>query len=844
MVFIIDIETNDLLSGMIDYTSFPYKLREDAKLWVVSIRNFKTKEVVELVKEQITKEAIKEALKGATHIVAHNGIKFDFLALKLFGVFDYHIGYIDQDDTLFGNKVTFVDTLIISRLFNPSRFGGHSLGKWGERLGEPKTDFRQICIDKGYIDKDSPKGTEFRAFCPEMVSYCTQDTITNDKLLSHLSVEKKEWAHWDEAIKMENKLADLGIKRENLGFAFDKDAAIACVEDLTEKMTFLEEKVNPILPPKKLNKTEENKYTPPKNQLSYTIIKDTTPPKDQIKKDGSLSSAMENFIEKHNIIFDNGVVIYDGKIFDFPLLNPLINNPIPSEAMFNFANSVGGELRGNIFIFEGKEYPLPMECKPLITSIPASIGDLDHVKEYLISLGWKPSEWRVRDLTKDSKKISLPYEKRVQALERWLKDTFKKGKYKEERLKELGMSTSDEIREAFYEKLKDDFPVRVPTSPSVRVGVSKELCPNLESLGAKVDFAKDFTLYLTYKHRKASIAGGDVEDMDFDKDSPNTGYLSIYREEDGRVPTSAIELSTNTGRYAHVKIANVPRITSEYGAEMRGLFGCGKDSLQLAYDFSSLEARIQGHFVTPYTGGVEMAKTLLAEKPFDIHTITSQKLGIDRNSGKSVNYMLTYGGNWTKVKTMLGVDDKRAKEIYNGFWDINISLKELKDKVEGYWESNGEKFIKSIDGRKIMTRSKHSLLNALFQSSGVICAKYTHVYCMQYLEEGGFCIDPFEGKPDVSSMIEYHDECQLFINKNFFKYRSFNTEDEAKTFVKEWVGVEQLSAISHGTKVFVALPNDVTKAIEKAMNTVNNKFKLKVPLGYEWMVGRNWAECH
>ena len=58
MIYIIDIETNDLLSGMIDYREFPYKLREDARLWCVVITNYKTGEVTRLVKEEVTKEAL------------------------------------------------------------------------------------------------------------------------------------------------------------------------------------------------------------------------------------------------------------------------------------------------------------------------------------------------------------------------------------------------------------------------------------------------------------------------------------------------------------------------------------------------------------------------------------------------------------------------------------------------------------------------------------------------------------------------------------------------------------------------------------------------------------------
>src|SRR5690606_3099836 len=41
--------------------------------------------------------------------------------------------------------------------------------------------------------------------------------------------------------------------------------------------------------------------------------------------------------------------------------------------------------------------------------------------------------------------------------------------------------------------------------------------------------------------------------------------------------------------------------------------------IQFGFDYSSLEARIQGHFVTPYEGGEELAYSLLQEKPNDVH---------------------------------------------------------------------------------------------------------------------------------------------------------------------------------------------------------------------------------
>lgn len=795
---VIDIESSDLLANMLDYSSFPYKLRSDARLWCVVIRDIYTNEVFTAENEQVTREWLQENLKGCKFLIQHNGIKFDLITLKLFGLLDYSIGYLDQPDTIFGEETKIVDTLIISRLLNPDRFGGHSLGEWGTRTGFKKTDFRGVCISKGYIEKSSPKGSEFKQFCSEMVSYCQDDTEVNKNTFFALMQEIGEYKGWNQAIKMENKLADLAIRRESLGFWFDKELALKCLEDLTEKMETLKNKVNPLLPPKPMSKTELNIFTPPNTQF-----------------------------------------LKSGK---------------PSTHIIKFAERIGATIRETddltyYISFEDKEYQLPFTL-PLKTHIEADIGNLDHVKMTLIDKDWIPTEWAIRDFTKDSKKQNLTYEKRVTAFERWLKET-QEGKYKKLRLgiafKDFKAKNIEDLENKIKNRLKEDYPVKLPTSPKVRVGIEKDLCPNLTKLGEKVEFAKDFALYLTYKHRKSSIAGGELEDVDFDNnEAPNSGYLSMYREEDGRVATPAIEIGASSCRYRHIGIANVARASSIYGKEMRSLFGSGKNGLQFGFDFASLEARIQGHYCWKYTEGQELAKSLLAEKPLDIHTLTGLKLGIPRGDAKSVNYMLIYGGKIPKVEAMLGVSKERATEIYDGFWDSVISLKELKQAVTEHWKNNDKKFITGIDGRRIVTRSEHSLLNGCFQSAGVIAAKYVTVLMMQELESKGYNTNPFIAEPDICSMIEYHDECQLYLrkDKNIVKFKTFESEEEAKQFIKSYESETQLSALSEGKKWYVALPNDVSVAVENAMKETERILKLNVSLGYEWIVNTTWYGCH
>ena len=686
---VIDIETNNLLADMLDYSSLPYKLHKNASLWCVVIRDVDTNEVTVLKSESgntITKEMLQDALVGTTEIIAHNGIKFDFITLKLFGVLDYTVGYLGQDDTIFGIPVKITDTLVRSRLFNPDRYGGHSLEAWGKSLGEFKGNFH-----------------DFEQYSDEMVDYCVQDTNVTALIFKDLEKEYQSYIGWKKAEKLENKLADLAIRRESYGFWFDKELAVECLNDLTEKMATLENNVNPLLPPKPMNKTTLNKFTPPKNQF---------------KKDGSPNAHITNFAEKH-----------------------------------------GGKIVGNKFVYKDKEYELPIQ-EPIETHETASISDLDHVKMYLIDLGWKPSEFKVRDLTKDTKKQSLPYQKRIEALDRWLNQTFDENKYKESRLHELGMGVDkDVIRRKLIDKLRDDKPVRVPTSPMVRVGVEKELCPNLVKLGDKVSFANDFTLYLTYKHRKSSIAGGDVEDMDFDEETPNTGFLAMYRDVDKRIPTPAIEIGASTNRYRHIGVCNIARASSIYGKEMRSMFGCGDGMLQMGFDFSSLEARIQGHYIMNFEGE-GLAEQLLASKPNDIHTVNAKKLGIPRDQAKAISYMLMYGGSHHKAKTMLGITESEAKQLVDDYWKAVQPLSDLKEAVTSRWKERGKRFVVGIDGRKIMTRSQHSLLNALFQSGGVICAKYTTVFIYQLLEEQGYKCNPFEhSELDMCGMIEYHKCC-------------------------------------------------------------------------------------
>ena len=936
---ILDIEANNLINGLLDFTSRPFKLKDTARLWCIALRNYDDlDDVIFLKLEECTKENLKEALKNVESIIFHNGVNYDAPVLKLFGVLDYTIGYPGQSSTLFGKPVKIVDTLIWSKLLNPDRFGGHSLDAWGKRTNNLKQPFREICIEKGYIEKSASKGAEFQEYYPETGIYCIQDTSTTASTLEILNSERVEWGTgWDKAYDVELKLVDLTLKQALFGFHFDMDLAKDCVEELNQTLVNLADKVDPLLPEKMLNKGEQKLYTPPRVQF---------------KQNGDMSAHMLNFIKR-----------LDAKVLE--------------------------EDNQSYLLYDNNKFLLPYtDC--VKTSIKSGIDDLDNLKAYLLDLGWDPLEWKERDLTKDSKKQKLEGDKLYKTIERYVDNTLN-GPYKKYRLDILGIEDETDLLTILESKI-GGFGIKVPVSPCIRVGTEKKLCPNLEVLGKKAEFAGDVTQYLTYKHRKNSISGG-KEDEDGE---PLTGYISLVRE-DGRISTPADTIGAATYRYRHKEVCNVPRASSLYGDKMRAMFGAGEGYRQFGFDFASLEARINGHYVMNYPFGPELAEALVAQKPNDIHcldvnteiltytgwstykdiskktmlaqwdqdnnvsflqpsdiiinnykgkmisvkdlnidmllspkhrvvlfnedkdhyhtvlakdlsgylsenpncfipssgnldkdfdkddllieltrkyskdhveyesfieksfgyvvqsfdkdlidiiqadflladcvltvytknknnktiyqtlipktlntkkghylssnvvitevdysddiwcvtvpssyiicrrnskvfvtgnSVNARKLGIDRDSAKSFSYAVMYGAQPAKVAKMLGISVKEAEKLFKAYWEAVPALKSLKDKLEAYWESKGKEFILGIDGRKLLARSKHSLINLLFQSAGAIAAKYAIVYTCQRLEELELLGNPLEDDEfaeKVYMMIMYHKQYCGFV---------------------------------------------------------------------------------
>lgn len=139
--------------------------------------------------------------------------------------------------------------------------------------------------------------------------------------------------------------------------------------------------------------------------------------------------------------------------------------------------------------------------------------------------------------------------------------------------------------------------------------------------------------------------------------------------------------------------------------------------------------------------------------------VNSRKMGISRDMAKTFAYSILYGAGPPKLAKSLGVSLEEAKKLYKAYWEGLPGLLQLKTKVEEFWESTHKRHIKAIDGRNLLVRSKHSLLNLLFQSAGALLVKYVIIEVCNRLEELGLLGDPFVDSEDAEKvflMIVYH----------------------------------------------------------------------------------------
>ena len=196
-------------------------------------------------------------------VIGHNIIGYDIPVLERLLGTDF-------------SKCKITDTLVLSRLANPSRDGGHSLESWGQTLNQPKGD---------YNDWDN--------FSHDMLEYCVQDVKVNTLVYKRLLSDLKGFE--PECINLEHQVQGIISKQIKTGWLLDQEKCFLLLAELKEKKYDLEDKVHEVFKP------------------LPTFIKKVTP---KIKKDGTISVVGLKFLGEQ---WDTAIAPFSR--IDFPVFN-------------------------------------------------------------------------------------------------------------------------------------------------------------------------------------------------------------------------------------------------------------------------------------------------------------------------------------------------------------------------------------------------------------------------------------------------------------------------------------------------------------------------------------------
>jgi len=205
-------------------------------IWCIIAYERHSKEYIEWTGDSISsfKDWIEE--QEELEVIGHNIIGYDIPVLEKLLKVDF-------------SKCKVTDTLVMSRLAEPSLQGGHSLANWGQLLQQPKGEH-----------------SDWLNFSQDMVEYCKQDVRVNElvyqKLLRALANFRTS------SLDLESQVQTIISNQVKNGWLLDQEKSFILLAKLKEKNYDLEDEVHKNFKP------------------LPTFVKEVTP---KVKKDGTYS---------------------------------------------------------------------------------------------------------------------------------------------------------------------------------------------------------------------------------------------------------------------------------------------------------------------------------------------------------------------------------------------------------------------------------------------------------------------------------------------------------------------------------------------------------------------------
>ena len=350
---------------------------------------------------------------------------------------------------------------------------------------------------------------------------------------------------------------------------------------------------------------------------------------------------------------------------------------------------------------------------------------------------------------------------------------------------EFNISSPKQLADILFNKLLIPYPKRIKDN---NYSTSKDI---LDKLSNDYEIVRLVLEYRMYSKLYSNYIVGLIDEI----------------KEDGRIHTIFNQTLTRTGRLSSERpnLQNIP-VRLEEGRKIRKAFIPSSDSIIVSSDYSQIELRVFAHMANA-TNMIEAFKNDL-----DIHAKTASDIfhipitEVDKNmrrSAKAVNFGIIYGISSFGLSEDLGINVYEAKDFIDNYLNTFPGIKEYMDSVVKDAYQNG--YVKTLFNRKrIIEELKNK--NYLIRSSGERMAMNT----------------PIQGTAaDILKMA-------MIKLQNILDEKNLNT----KILVQV-----------HDELVFDVPNNEVEIVIPIIRDTMENIYKMSVPLKVDIEYGKDWYEA-
>lgn len=334
----------------------------------------------------------------------------------------------------------------------------------------------------------------------------------------------------------------------------------------------------------------------------------------------------------------------------------------------------------------------------------------------------------------------------------------------------------------------------------------KEVCDSIKELYPICPELENLDSLSLISHRIGILKG-------FLKNADSEGFLK-----------AEIKGFTNTLRFQHTTIVNLPKISKPFSSNIRAcLIAPDEDHLLCGSDMSSLEDNTKKHYMWKYDPayvtqmskpgydphlGVGVFGKLITQEESDFYQKIGSKLdnkeevpqedvtryksiGLKRALSKTVNFAGVYGAGPPKISKSSGMPLRQAQVLHKAYWDLNWSVKQIAKDTHHKVVDSQMWLYNPVSGFYYSLRYEKDKFSTLNQGTGV------------------FCFDNFVRQVRSKG----YKMCGQFHDEIIFPYKKENTEQ---------------------------VKSDLLDSIAR----VNDRLRLNVQLGISVQWGTRYSEIH